>query len=229
MTGPKHINPRSWNGRRLTGTWLVSLKIDGVRALWHHDLGWLSRANKPLYNIPPWREGQPRDCEVFVNNLCDTIRATRTRCRKEDTPSISHEHLFGLAALDRRLHWGLLTDPDPAIIRARLQRANHLGYEGLVLRQGDEWVKVKPMETHDVAITGYVEGTGKFRGRLGLVTTNRGAVGTGFSDAEREFLWAEADAGRLVGQIIEVSCQQFTPGGQFRHPVFLRVRADKLV
>lgn len=228
MTGSKIINPRSWNGKRLTGEWLVSLKVDGVRAIWHNDLGWLSRANKPLYNIPRWREGQPRDCEVFVNDFRDTIRATRTRCRKEDTPSISPEHLFGLANLDRRLHWGRLTDPEPATIRARLRCANHLGYEGLVLRQGDDWVKIKPSETHDVVITGFAEGTGKHRGGLGSVTTAKGAVGAGFTDTERDMLWAEANAGRLVGQVIEVSFMQSTPRGQFRHPVFVRMRPDKL-
>lgn len=220
--------PRAWNGNKLSGDWLVTVKIDGVRAIWHDERGWLSRANKPLYNIPPWRQGQPRDCEVFINNFRDTIRATRTRCRKSGTPSITQEHLFGLAPLDPRLHWGSLTDPSPAAICAHLQRANVRGYEGLVLRQGDHWVKIKPAETHDVVITGYVEGTGKHRGQLGFVTTSKGAVGAGFTDIEREILWAEAKAGVLVGKVIEVSCMQLTLDGQFRHPFFVRMRPDKL-
>lgn len=229
MTGLKIINPRSWNGKRLTGEWLVTLKVDGIRAIWQDDLGWLSRANKPLYNIPPWRQDQPRDCEVFVNTFRDTVRATRTRCRKEDTPSITQDHLFGLATLDPRLHWGRLTDPEPTTIRARLQSANGLGYEGLVLRRGDLWLKVKPAETHDVPITGWVEGRGRHCGRLGFVTTTRGAVGSGFTDLEREILWAEAKEGRLVGQVIEVSCMLCTSSGKFRHPVFVRMRPDKSV
>ena len=52
-------------------------------------------------------------------------------------------------------------------------------------------------------------------------------MGAGFTDAERQFLWAEAMARRLVGQVIEVSCMQITPIGQFRHPFFLRMRPDK--
>jgi ATP-dependent DNA ligase len=228
MTDRKINNPRSWNRKAPVGDWLVTLKLDGVRAIWHDERGWLSRANKPLYNIPPWRQGQPRDCEVFINNFRDTIRATRTRCRKLGTPSITQEHLFGLAPLDPRLHWGSLTDPSPAAICAHLQRANDLGYEGLVLRQGDHWVKIKPAETHDVLITGYVEGKGKHRGRLGYVTTTRGAVGAGFTNTEREILWAEATAGTLVGQVVEVSCMQITPNGQFRHPFFVRTRPDKV-
>ncbi|WP_157790871.1 hypothetical protein [Bradyrhizobium elkanii] len=205
----------------------MTLKLDGVRAIWHDKRGWLSRANKSLHNIPPWRAGQPRDCEIFVNNFRDTIRATRTRCLKQDTPSIAQEHLYGLALLDQRLRWGSLTNPTPADIRAQLKHANDLGHEGLVLRQGDDWVKIKPVETHDVLITGFTEGKGKHSGRLGFVTTTRGAVGAGFTDAEREILWTEASAGRLVGQVIEVSSMQLTPNGQFRHPVFVRMRPDK--
>ena len=224
MTVLKFNNPRSWNGKALAGDWLVTLKLDGVRAIWHDERGWLSRANKELHNIPPWREGQPRDCEVFVNNFYDTIRATRTRSLRQDTPQIVPEALYGLAPLDARLHWGTLTNPTPADIRAPLRRANALDYEGIVLRQGDEWIKVKPSETHDVLITGFSEGTGKHRDRLGFVTTTRGAVGAGFTDSAREILWAEANAGRLVGQVIEVTCQQLTRGGQFRHPFFVRTR-----
>lgn len=227
MTERKINNPRSWNGKDLGGDWLVTLKLDGIRAIWHDERGWLSRANKVLYNIPPWQQGQSRDCEVFVNNFRDTIRATMTRRPKEDTPSVVQQHLYGLSPLDPRLHWGSLTNPTPAEICAQLQHANDLGYEGLVLRQGNHWIKVKPAETHDVLITGYTEGKGRHLGRLGYVTTANGAVGAGFTDIERELLWVEAKAGRLVGQVIEVSCMQFTPNGQFRHPFFVRMRPDK--
>jgi hypothetical protein len=219
--------PRAWNGNRLAGDWLVTVKIDGVRAIWHDEQGWLSRADKPLYNIPPWRQGRPRDCEVFVETFRDTIRAVRTRFVTSATPAILPEHVYGLHQLDPRLRWGTLTYPTPDDILAQLQHANDLGYEGLVLRQGNLWVKIKPEETHDVAITGYVEGRGKHIGRLGYVTTAKGDVGSGFTDSERELLWTEAKSGRLVGQMIEVSCLQITPAGQFRHPFFVRMRPDK--
>jgi ATP-dependent DNA ligase len=98
-----------------------------------------------------------------------------------------------------------------------------------VLRQRGHWIKVKPEETHDVLITGYTEGNGKHSGRLGFVSTPRGAVGAGFTDSERESLWAEAKADRLIGQVIEVKCMQFTPDANFRHPSFVRMRPDKLV
>jgi ATP-dependent DNA ligase len=137
--------------------------------------------------------------------------------------------MYGLDQLDPRLHWGQLTNPTADDIRAGLQRANDLGHEGIVLRQGNLWIKVKPEETHDVAITGFIEGQGKHTGRLGHVTTAKGAVGSGFTDTEREILWTEAQADRLVGQVIEVSCLQISPAGQFRHPFFVRMRPDKLI
>ena len=141
---------------------------------------------------------------------------------------IHPQHMYGLDQLDERLRWDTLTNPTTTDILAQLQHANDRGHEGIVLRQADRWIKVKPEETHDVIITGYAEGEGKHLGRLGYVVTDRGNVGAGLTEKEREILWAEAEAGRLVGQIIEVSCMQFTPMGQFRHPVFVRMRPDKL-
>jgi hypothetical protein len=79
--------PRAWNGNKLAGDWLVTLKLDGVRAIWHDEQGWLSRANKPLYNLPPWHQDQTRDCEVFVGSFRDTIRATRTKFKRVTRPS----------------------------------------------------------------------------------------------------------------------------------------------
>ena len=227
MEAHKIIKPRAWNGKELTGDWQVTAKLDGVRAIWHDQPGWLSRANRPLYNIPPWQPGIARDCELFVGSFRDTIRATRTKFPKSETPLIKLAHLYGLEPLDTRLRWGTLINPTAADIRYELQRANDRGFEGLVLRRDEHWIKVKPEETHDVTITGYGEGTGKHLSRLGFVTTARGTVGSGFSDGERELLWSDAKAARLIGQVIEVSCMEFTSNGQFRHPFFVRMRPDK--
>lgn len=220
--------PSPWNGKPLEGEWLMTLKLDGVRAIWHDELGWMSRADKPLYNIPPWTRG-PRDCEIYVGTFRDTIRATRTKHLQPDTPVVLPEHLYGLEPLDARLGWGTLTNPTADNILVQLQRVNNVGYEGLVLRQRGRWIKVKPEETHDVIITGYVEGRGRHLGRLGYVKTAMGDVGSGFTDIEREVLWAEAKADRLIGQVIEVSSLETTANGKFRHPSFVRARPDKLV
>lgn len=233
------IKARPWNGKGLKGNWQLTYKIDGVRALWTSKEGWLSRANKPLYNIPPPVAAYPariRDCEVFLGNFRDTIRAVRTKTLKADTPKVLVRHLFSLDPLDTRLDAGNIWSPTETTIRETLQSANRLGYEGLVLRQGDKWIKVKPEETHDVLVTGAVEGKGKHAGRLGCLVTAKGEVGTGFTDKERDDIWrkhmAELDECKedlsLMGATIEVSCMHFTPDGKFRHPRFVRMRPDKI-
>lgn len=56
-----------------------------------------------------------------------TIRATRTKFLRGDTPSIESKHLYGLEPLDPRLSCGYLTNPSADDILAQLQRANKLG------------------------------------------------------------------------------------------------------
>jgi hypothetical protein len=241
------IKAKAWNGKDLKGTWEVTLKIDGVRALYVlTEVGpmWLSRAGKPLYNVPDPTASRTKvftDCEVYLPTFKDTIRAVRTKSPKDDTPPIRPEHLYSLDPLDSRLKGsackGLpnsVEAPTAARIRQMLKAANFAGYEGLVLRQGDKWLKVKPEETHDVLVTGVIEGTGKHKGRLGALITGKGKVGTGFSDTERQDFWHWHITGHngehdepLVGRTIEVSCMHFTSGGMFRHPRFVRMRPDK--
>jgi hypothetical protein len=246
--GASHvIKARPWNGKDLKGTWEVTLKIDGVRALLGADKVWRSRSHKLLYNLPQWKPGMPTDVEVYVGGFRDTIRATRTQKIKEDTPRILPEHLYSLDPLDVRLRPGHLiglpgegvTCEGPSAtaekINTMLAIAVKEGYEGLVLRQGDKWLKVKPEETHDVLVTGAFEGKGKHKGRLGGLVTAKGEVGTGFTDDERLNLWLWFVTGHngiadcpLEGQTIEVSCMHFTPDGKFRHPRFIRFRPDKI-
>lgn len=67
-----------------------------------------------------------------------------------------------------------------------------LGHEDVVVRHSDRWMKVKPEETHDVAIIGFGEDRDKHVGRIGFITIALGNVGSGFSDEEWIELRAEA-------------------------------------
>jgi hypothetical protein len=220
--------PRPWNGKALKGIWEITIKIDGWRALWNGS-EWRSRADKPLKNVPAWSPGMPTDCEIYLGSLRETARALQTIHMKPDTPIVEVKHLYSLSPLDSRLELGMVVDPTAEQIFGLLDSAIKNKYEGLVLRQGERWIKVKPNETHDVLITGAGEGEeGKHLGRLGFVTTALGDVGTGFSDDEREEMWAEHLAGTLAGQSIEVGCMHMTADGKFRHPFFIRKRPDKV-
>lgn len=245
------IKPTLWNGKDLKGRWHVTIKIDGVRALWDAELKqWLSRAGTPLNNCPaPYIDvGTGRmypgvDCELYLGSLKDTNRAWRTIHLKPDTPRIERQHLYSLDPIDPRLDLGFVEDPAADWIVDSLKQANELGYEGLVLRQGDKAIKVKPHDNFDVLVKAAVQGTGKHSGRMGYLETHMGDVGTGFSDLERDLWWREALAFGTAGHTkdgllrfslpltpitIEVECMQLTPDGKFRHARFIRERFDKI-
>lgn len=211
----KKIKP--WNECDLTGPWEFTIKVDGVRAL-NDGTKWLSRAGKPLYNLP---KSHHTDVEVFCGSFKATIEAVRTHA----PVSIAVSCLYPLIPLDPRLNLGCFNNPTSAFIRQTLKEINQQGHEGLVLRQGSKWLKVKPEETFDVPITGFQGGTGKYVGVLGAFLTPMGKVGTGFTDGERGQFWRERN--QLLSQMVEVSCMQVTSDGKFRHPRFVRLRPDK--
>jgi DNA ligase-1 len=116
------------------------------------------------------------------------------------------------------------------------------GYEGAIvkdpeagyqLKRSKAWMKIKPTETFDLPVVSAFEGTGKYVGKLGGLTVMYGTVpvnvGSGFSDLDRETLWALwlTDPGQLTSRILEVSCHEVTPDGSLRHPRAKRFRPDK--
>ncbi len=85
--------------------------------------------------------------------------------------------------------------------------------DGLVLKDpmapfGESpYIKVKPHDTVDCEVTRVVEGLGKHSGRLGALTvrTSTGKdiqCGTGFSDAQRHWIWSHRDD--VIGSIARV-------------------------
>jgi ATP-dependent DNA ligase len=206
-----------WDGTDLKGEWLISIKIDGVRC--HKINGrFMSRKNKPLYNIP---DIDFEIAEIFCDSFKETIENTRT-FRSEKT--IKPEHVFILEPkLDERLIIGKFTDPTKEKISDLFTGATAWGHEGLILQNGDIRLKVKGKETFDVKILRIFEGKGKHIGRLGGFVTDKGKVGTGFTDEERTAYFTD----NLIGETVEVSCMHLTEEGKFRHPVFVRLREDK--
>lgn len=218
------ILAKLWNGKSLTGEWLFTIKIDGVRAIkkLNDDLtdGWESRSGKPLYNLPV-DTSDSIDFEVFVGSF----KATMERIKSHEDLPIAHDCLYSLDPLDTRLIIGVVNNPAADYIRKCMEAARTHGHEGLILRQGNVWLKVKPEETHDVKIIGFVEGTGRNKGRLGALITERGKVGVGFSDEDRKYIWENQKD--LQDTTVEVSCMQLTEAGKFRHARFIRLRPDK--
>jgi len=114
---------------------------------------------------------------------------------------------------------------------AMLQR----GYEGSIVKdpaapysftRSSSWQKIKQHRTFEVMPVGYIRGTGKYSNTLGAIDVidqagNRFKIGTGFTDAQRNDLWRR----KPMGVPIEVSVQD-SDVSKFRHPSFVRFRAD---
>jgi hypothetical protein len=171
----------------------------------------LSRAGKPLYNIPKLH----LVCEVFLGSWEATVSAVRTQ---EFTP-IDPNHLYSLDPIDSRLligKWDTLSSQDVAKM---MYEAVNKGYEGLVIESNKLLYKVKPVETFDVKVDAVIAGKGRLNGKMGALVTSMGNVGTGFTDEQRDLDYLD--------KIIEVEAMSLTPSGKFRHPRFIRIREDK--
>jgi ATP-dependent DNA ligase len=211
----KIIRPRIYVGGALNGEWIASLKIDGVRCIFKDGLAF-SRNGMVLNNVPT--DHSLRDAEFFVGDF-DT---TSSIVRSSEAIEARVEDLYSLNPLDDRLYIETLNSPTEEDIQ-KIFESVWPKHEGVVLRQGDNWLKVKNEETWDVRVTGVKEGKGKNAGKLGALLTERGSVGTGFTDIQR----AEYYSDEIVGTTIEVSCMSLTKNGMFRHPRFVRLRHDK--
>jgi DNA ligase-1 len=118
-------------------------------------------------------------------------------------------------------------------LRAELTRIESLGGEGLMLRQpGSKYVagrsatllKVKTFHDAEAVVVGHQAGAGRHKGRMGalLVRLSDGtdfAIGTGFSDRERENPPA-------IGATVTFRYQELSDGGVPRFPSWVGVRVD---
>jgi DNA ligase-1 len=118
-------------------------------------------------------------------------------------------------------------------LRAELARVESLGGEGLMLRQpGSKYVagrsstllKVKTFHDAEAVVVGHQAGAGRHKGRLGallvrLADGTEFAVGTGFSDREREKPPA-------IGATVTFRYQELSEGGVPRFPSWVGVRLD---
>ena len=118
-------------------------------------------------------------------------------------------------------------------LRRELTRIEELGGEGLILRQpaslyeprrSATLLKVKSFHDCEATVVDHEPGKGRHKGRLGalvveLANGTRCAVGTGFSDAQREHP-------PLPGTVITLKYQELTDAGVPRFPVFVGIRPD---
>lgn len=121
-------------------------------------------------------------------------------------------------------------------LRQELARVEALGGEGLMLRQpaskyaigrSSTLLKVKQFHDAEARVVGHQPGAGRHKGRLGallveLANGTRFAVGTGFSDAQR-------NSPPAVGSTITFRYQELSDGGVPRFPSYVGVRSDRQI
>jgi hypothetical protein len=200
----------------LQGKWIVTVKLDGVMAIKTSE-GWVSRNNKPLYNLPI--EHAEGVYEVYLGSFKKSISKVKSFTSAEVAPS----NIYSIyPVVDKRLIV-VIDTLFPEDVSFFFRKVKIKGYEGLVLQQGTKYYKVKDKLTEDLKVIAYQAGTGKYLNKMGALITKLGKVGTGFTDKEREKFTEEY----IVGKTIEVEYMEKTERGYLRHPRFIQLRPDK--
>lgn len=171
------------------------------------------------------------DCmtaEEFKNQYCphDYI------VRRADAELLFHQANFHYFELLPILYRG----SDTAKITELLEEEVANGEEGIMInicdalyefKRTNSLLKVKKMQTMDLEIVGFEEGTGRLAGTLGAILVrykdgNVVKVGSGFSDRLRAELWRAR--GDFLGKIVEIQYFEETTnadgGESLRFPIF---------
>lgn len=214
------------DGMVLTGDWEVSIKIDGIRYIRNKDRVPMTRQGTPAlphvgYTMPDHME----DCELFRKDWSTSMSL------KAGTMDVCSTDWYSLHPTDERLVlYPAAESPKHEWILKMLKWVLSQGHEGLVLKQGSKWVKVVPIRTVDVRVTGWVEGNGKNKGGIGSFTTNYGKVSCGtLTDVQRRTVWQsiQTNPSAFAGIIIEAVYREKTSGNKMRMARFSRFRTDK--
>lgn len=237
--GTKWNKATYWEeGMNLKGKWLVLRKIDGVRMIRDKFNQVRSRDDKPLHNA---NHLVFKDAEFFIKDWNTSVSVARTpRHDSYNALNITQENVFELSDgnFDKRLFICELTNPTDEQLLELMQKQLDAGDEGLVIRQGNKWLKVVPTIFADVRVIGVKQGTGRLGKVLGSIQTNYGSVGSIVQQTNskgqllsdylfRECLWDNRD--KLIGMIIQVGYREITEKGKLRFPKFIRLRKDKEV
>lgn len=114
-----------------------------------------------------------------------------------------------------------------------------MGFEGVIIKNPERpyargrttaWLKMKPTETDEFEIVDFEEGQSRLENCLGAIVVDSGGeqtseVGTGFTDAEREWIWQNQKA--LIGLFVEIEFQGRGDLGRLRFPRFRGIRESR--
>jgi len=245
-----------WAGDIEIAGWWMSEKLDGVRAYWDGKTFRSRLGNEFL--APDWftagLPSTPLDGELWLDRkkFQRAVSIVRRRDRSEhwrelkylvfDAPAMESPFearlAFVIDSLQRAApEFALPHEHQPCRgvdhLREELARVEHLGGEGLMLRQPESkyevgrsstLLKVKQFLDGEARVIEHVAGAGRHKGRLGallceLADGKRFSIGTGFSDVQRE-----QPPG--PGAIVAFRYQELSEGGIPRFPAFAGLRVD---
>jgi DNA ligase-1 len=137
-----------------------------------------------------------KECEIRKYNLSSTINAINSNLIKE-VPILYQGN-------------------DKSVIPQLLEQVLNDDKEGLMLnianapyecKRTKNLLKIKTMQTVDLEVIGFEEGTGKYEGMLGSIVVDykgfKVNVGSGFTDEDRIDIWNNKE--EYMGRIVEVS------------------------
>jgi DNA ligase-1 len=243
---------KTWAGSDPSGWWM-SEKLDGVRAVW--DCRTLITRNGQPINAPAWFTGQlpkgePLDGELWIGRgqFQKTVGVVRSQSAGDEWRAVR------FAAFDAPMALGGFEERHAAMRDAlancggqafalpqrqcsgqadlleELNRVQHLGGEGLMLRQpasryerkrSGSLLKVKTFHDAEATVIGYEGGTGRNADAVGALVARlpdgtQFCVSSGLTDAMRRRPPA-------IGAVFTFKYQQLTDAGVPRFPSFCRV------
>jgi DNA ligase-1 len=255
---PALMLARNWQAGLDSRAYLVSEKLDGVRAYWDGKV--LHFKSGRVITAPPWfTAALPKtalDGELWMgrhrfDRLSGIVRRSvpvdaewrEVQYMIFDLPGAAGtfaERSTRLVALleNSAVDWlrpvAQFRVSDGPALQAQLKSTVASGGEGLMLHHAQaNWQpgrsadlrKLKLVPDEEAKIVGHIDGKGKHAGRMGalLLETPEGkrfALGTGFTDAQRE-------APPAVGAFVTYRYRDRTPAGLPKFASFLRVRESE--
>lgn len=250
---PPILLAHSWTEDIDPSGYLMSEKLDGVRAYWNGK-DFISRLGN-VYHAPDWfKKGMPDqilDGELFLARgefqRCVGIvkRLKGGDAWKEikyivfDAPSIKevfYVRMLELLSLSLPKHVSILPQIEctkPKELEDYLKIVEDAGGEGVMLRKPYSFyeegrsmtlLKVKTFHDAEAKVIGYTPGKGRHKGRTGALMCET-LTGIKF-DVGTGLSDKERESPPKIGSIITYRYQELTKAGKPRFPSFLRERKD---
>lgn len=169
----------------------------------------------------------------YKEKVCTEVHSARHMKLRKMVNYLLPEHIDYIDILD--------TTSDVSVIHKLLKTVCEKGEEGLMLnyvngkyefKRSKQILKVKEFFTADLKVIGIEEGTGRNKDRLGALVVdykgNEVRVGSGFSDTERDTIWANSND--IIGRVIEVKYFEESSNKKgeisLRFPTFVGIREE---